>query len=82
MIKHWESNLHVRYIILLFFPKYHSRSSTYHNFKMTVKPFECFFILFQIKPLSAVSITLIATVINGQHSEQTSAPEQQYLTSS
>lgn len=33
-------------------------------------------------PLSAVSIILMATVINGQHAEQTSAPEQQNLTSS
>lgn len=33
-------------------------------------------------PLKEVSMTLIATVIKGQHLEQTSAPEQQYLTSS
>lgn len=33
-------------------------------------------------PLRAVSITLIAIVISGQHSRHTSAPEQQYLTSS
>ena len=33
-------------------------------------------------PLRAASITLIATVIRGQQSKQTSAPEQQYLTSS
>jgi hypothetical protein len=33
-------------------------------------------------PLREVSITLIATVIRGQQSKQTSAPEQQNLTSS
>lgn len=33
-------------------------------------------------PLRAVSSTLMATVISGQQSKQTSAPEQQYLTSS